>query len=85
MASPLPAKKSTVDLTKGSARVSRIRRDPPPPPARELTREEMRRREAWAMAIGIGVFSAVIFAILFAFSIGPGWTPGEATIVIRDW
>lgn len=85
MASPLPTRKSPVDLSKGGVRVSRIRRAPPPPPVKLLTREQLRRREAWAMAIGIGAFSIALFFILFAVGIGPGWTLGDATIVIRDW
>lgn len=85
MASPMPTRKSTVDLTKGAVRLSRIRRAPPPPPEKLLTREQLRRREAWGMAVGIGTFAVLLFVILFTLGIGPGWTPGDATIVIRNW
>jgi hypothetical protein len=84
MAQPLPPKKITVDLSKGGIRVSRIRRDPPPKPVKLLTREELRRRELRAMAIGIPAIALILFLAVFAVSRGPSWTPGQAVIVIRD-
>ena len=85
MAQHLPTRKSTVDLSKsGGVRVSRIRRDPPPAPAKLLTREELRRREARAIAVGSIVFALSLFVVLMAFNIGPSWEAKPIHIVIED-
>jgi hypothetical protein len=82
MASPLPAKKKSVDLgSSPGPRVSRIRRDPPPPQKlKEVRHPDVVNRSA--VAIGVLVFALAIVVILIAFSIfsGMGWTPRDYTI-----
>lgn len=86
MAAPLPTTKKAVDLAgSGGVRVSRIRRDPPPAAKeKNLTRAELREREAWAMAIGITALTVALFVILLAFSRWAGWSMSDYVIVVRE-
>lgn len=76
--------KKRVDLTARAPVRSRIRRDPPPKPMKLLTPEEVRRREAWSVALGIALFSLLLFMILIVLGRGPSWTPAEFTLIFRD-
>ena len=83
MAAPLKTGKQTVDLAAPVVRVSRIRRDPPPK-VKELTREQLREREAWMVAVGVIVFGLAIFVITMAVGRYAGWTPRDYTIVVNE-
>jgi hypothetical protein len=83
MASPLPTAKQTVDLTRGSIRVSRIRRDPPPKPVKKLSIRERNERDTRLAIIGIVVFALALFAVLVGFSSWDGWSPAQYTVDIE--
>ena len=86
MAAPLPTAKKTVDLAASrGVRVSRIRRDPPPTVKEKvITRAELRRREAWMLAIGITAMAIALFVVLIAVSRWAGWSLTDYEIVWRE-
>ena len=86
MAAPLPTAKKTVDLAASrGVRVSRIRRDPPPTvKEKTITRAELRRREAWMVAIGITAMTVALFVVLIAISRWAGWSLTDYEIVWRE-
>jgi hypothetical protein len=86
MAAPLPTAKKTVDLAASrGVRVSRIRRDPPPTVKEKvITRAELRRREAWMLAIGITAMAIALFVVLIAISRWAGWSLTDYEIVWRE-
>ncbi len=83
MTSPFRSSKKGVDLSAPMPRVSRIRRDPPPP-VKEVTAAEISERDARDIVIGIITFALALFVILIGFSKGPGWSPSQYTIHIKD-
>jgi hypothetical protein len=79
MASPLPTRKQSVDLsTSPGPRVSKIRRDPPPK-IKEVTVEELRGSETRNAVIGVVLIALALVVILAAFSNYSGWTPRDYT------
>jgi hypothetical protein len=78
MASPLPTRKQSVNLT-APVRVSRIRRDPPPP-AKKVSARERDERDVRSGMIGVLAFALAIAVILFALGSVAGWSPGQYTI-----
>jgi len=83
MASPLQPRKKSVDMAAPALRVSRIRRDPPPP-VKEVSAAEIEERDARDIVIGILAFALALFVILIGFSKGPGWSPSQYPIHIKD-
>jgi hypothetical protein len=70
MANPIKPGKQTVQLdpTESSARVSRIRRDPPPQAIKPPVSSERRERESRMVAIGIVSFAIALAIIIVGFS-----------------
>jgi hypothetical protein len=83
MASPLPSRKSTVDLAAPVVKVSRIRRDPPPQP-KEITAADIREADARSVTIGIVLFALAIFVILAGLNNIAGWSPSQYTVEWRE-
>ncbi len=85
MAHPLPVRKQSVDLARGPRKVgSRIRRAPPPPPEKQLSKAELREREAWAIATGILAVALAVAIILLAAARWSGWSPAQYQVTLRD-
>ena len=83
MASPLNARKKSVDMAAPVVRVSRIRRDPPPP-VRLVTLAEVKQRDARDTVIGIVVVALAVFVILIGASNAAGWSPSQYEIHRED-
>ena len=60
MASPLNARKKSVDMAAPVVRVSRIRRDPPAT-IRVVSAAEVRERETLTLVVGVLVFALALF------------------------
>ena len=75
--------KTTVDLSKGGPKGSRIRRDPPPPPPKKVTAGELRAREARVIVIGIAAIALALFVILLSLNRFAGWSLGDYVVEVR--
>ena len=82
MASPLNARKKSVDMAAPAVRVSRIRRDPPAT-IRVVSAAEVREREALTLVVGVLVFALALFAILVGIG-NANWSPSQYTVVIDE-
>jgi len=82
MASPLPTRKTSVDLAAPVTRGSRIRRDPPPP-VKQVSTAEIKERDARDIVIGIVTVALALFVILIALSNAGGWSPRQYNIHVR--
>ncbi len=83
MASPLNARKQSVDMAAPVVRVSRIRRDPPPP-TKELSAADIREHDARNVVIGTIAMALAVFVILIGFTSAAGWSLGHYTIDINQ-
>lgn len=83
MASPLQTAKQPVDLAAGSARPSRIRRDPPPRTDKKTVVPDRDERDQWTVTIGVLAFTLAIVAIIAGFSTLTGWSPSDRVVHIR--
>lgn len=82
MAAPLKTGKQSVNLA-GSARVSRIRRDPPPI-AKKVIERDPDERDTRMVVIGVAVFALAIFMITLGASVYYGMSASSYTVEINN-
>ena len=79
MATPLPTAKQSIDLADGTARVSRIRRDPVPA-KQELKVPDPEGRDARMVITGVVVFALAIVVASLGLMAAGAWTAKDYTL-----
>jgi hypothetical protein len=81
MAAPLKSGKQSVNLA-SSARVSKIRRDPPPVMKKVEVRDP-EDRDTQTVVIGVIAFAIALFIVMLGISTYSGWSPADYTVAVN--
>ncbi len=85
MASPVQPEKKSVDLgAAGTARPSRIRRDPPQTFVKDINIADIQARDSRTVVIGVVVCAMALFAVMLIIANAAGWTPSQYTIRVQQ-
>jgi hypothetical protein len=81
MAAPLKSGKQSVNLA-STARVSKIRRDPPPV-AKKVEVSDPEDRDTQTVVIGVIAFAVAFFIVMLGVSTYAGWSPSDYNVELN--
>ena len=81
MAAPLKSGKQSVNLA-SSARVSKIRRDPPPV-VKRVEVKDPEDRDTQTVVIGVIAFAVALFIVMLGISTYSGWSPSDYNVEVN--